>query len=297
MTTQNPELPWRILNETPCTLGEGPTYDPHTNTAWWFDVLGRKLFEHRFDDAQTIVRELPFVASALARIDAGRQLVWTENGLYIRDVASGAFTLHVAIEEDNAITRSNDARVHPSGAFWVGSMGFNAEHEAGSIYHYRAGKVQKIFDKISITNAICFSPDGTVGYFTDTKLGQIMRVKLDAATGLPTAAPETFITEFLPNSSPDGAVTDAEGNIWVALWGIGTVAGYSPDGSLIENVTITLPASQVTCPAFVGKNVDSMLVTSGHVGLSDPEPTDLSGITFIVDLPFRGRHEPDVVLG
>jgi sugar lactone lactonase YvrE len=34
------------LNAPACTLGEGPTYDPHTGTAWWFDILGRKLFEY-----------------------------------------------------------------------------------------------------------------------------------------------------------------------------------------------------------------------------------------------------------
>ena len=27
-------------------LGEGPTYDPATDTAYWFDILDRKLFEH-----------------------------------------------------------------------------------------------------------------------------------------------------------------------------------------------------------------------------------------------------------
>ena len=33
-------------------------------------------------------------------------------------------------------TRSNDARVHPSGTFWIGTMGRNAEKGAGAIYAF-----------------------------------------------------------------------------------------------------------------------------------------------------------------
>jgi len=57
------------LDAPSCKLGEGPTYDPRTDTAWWFDIIGRKLLEHRFRDSRTLVHDLPFMASALARID------------------------------------------------------------------------------------------------------------------------------------------------------------------------------------------------------------------------------------
>ena len=34
-----------ILSDVTCTLGEGPTYDPGTDTAFWFDIIGRQLHE------------------------------------------------------------------------------------------------------------------------------------------------------------------------------------------------------------------------------------------------------------
>jgi sugar lactone lactonase YvrE len=34
-----------ILSERHCHLGEGCTYDPATDTAWWFDILERTLFQ------------------------------------------------------------------------------------------------------------------------------------------------------------------------------------------------------------------------------------------------------------
>src|SRR5688500_17202363 len=69
------QVPTSILCEERCHLGEGPTYDRATDTAWWFDILAGRLFEARVADGQVRVHQLGRMASALARIDAGRQLV------------------------------------------------------------------------------------------------------------------------------------------------------------------------------------------------------------------------------
>ena len=83
----------------------------------------RSCWRRHSRTAPTIVHDLPFMASAIATIDAERQLIVAEDGLYVRDVKTGALTLHTALEADNPLTRSNDSRVHPSGAFWIGTMG------------------------------------------------------------------------------------------------------------------------------------------------------------------------------
>ena len=33
------DVPVTILSAERCHLGEGPTYDATTDTAWWFDIL------------------------------------------------------------------------------------------------------------------------------------------------------------------------------------------------------------------------------------------------------------------
>ena len=58
-----------ILSHRQCELGEGPSYDPATDTLWWFDILGRKLIEYRFADGSEIAHDLPLLASAIAIVD------------------------------------------------------------------------------------------------------------------------------------------------------------------------------------------------------------------------------------
>lgn len=272
-------------------LGEGPTYDPHTDTFYWFNILGKELHELSLSSGRKTVHALPFKASVLARIDGDRQLVASERGLMIRDVRTGAFSLHVELEPAHMGNRSNDGRVHPSGALWIGTMGLKAQDGAGSIYHVAQGTVTRLFTGISIPNAICFSADGTAGYFTDTRVNRIMRVALDPATGLPISEAKVFAdTSGRPGGS-DGAVCDNEGNVWNARWGQACIERFSPDGQLVARYA--LPTSRVSCPAFAGANADRLFATTAFEGATAEERQSdtLAGTTFDLGISVSGRHE------
>ncbi len=289
------EVPTTVLCGERCHLGEGPTYDAATDTAWWFDIVERRLFEARLDTGRITIHSLDVMGSALARIDAHRQLLVADDGLYVRDAADGRMTLYHQLEADNAATRSNDARVHPSGTFWIGTMGRQAERGLGAIYALHRGELSRLYDGVTIPNAICFSPDGTTGYFADTGKNVLFRVDLDAATGLPRGAPVALVTRR-GGGGIDGAVVDAEGLIWNARWGGGCIDVYSPQGEHLR--TLRVPARQSSCPAFVGQDFSRLLVTSAWQDMGDDakraDPDH--GRTFVLDVAARGRAEPDVRL-
>tara|TARA_B100000949_G_C14252955_1_gene439061 strand:+ start:252 stop:1217 length:966 start_codon:yes stop_codon:yes gene_type:complete len=273
-------------------LGEGPFYDRGTDTAWWFDIVGRKLLEHRLGGGDTIVHDLPRMASVVAPVDDERQLLVMEDGLYLRDIAGGSLSLIKALEDDRPGNRSNDGRLHPSGRLWIGTMGKNAEWQAGTIYLFDGAEVTPLFRKVTIPNSICFSPDGRTGYFADTAANTVWRVALDPRTAVPIGEPEVFLTGAqLPlGGHYDGSVMDADGILWNAAWGGGSVTGFAADGSIVR--TFELPAAQTSCPCFVGPRLDRMAVTSAWEGYSaaarNADPG--AGFTYIIDGGFNGTE-------
>ncbi len=285
-----------ILCERRCHLGEGPTYDPATDTAWWFDILERTLFQADLATGEVSSHALPVMASVLAFIDDTHQLLATENGLYVRDVADGRLTLHTPLEADNATTRSNDGRPHPCGALWIGTMGRKAEKGAGAIYRFHHGELLRLYAGITIPNAICFSPAGATAYFTDSREGILHRVAVDPANAMPLGNPAILYDHRGGTGSLDGAVVDAEGLFWNARWGGTCIDAYTPEGERVR--TICVPATQPSCPVFVGRNFDRLLVTTAwegmdaHAKAADPH----HGRTFILDVGAIGLPEPRIRL-
>ena len=58
---------------------------------------------------------------------------------------------------------------------------------------------------------------------------------------------------------------DAEGFLWIAMFGAGEVRRYAPDGRLDR--TIVVPASQPTCCAFGGPEHADLYITTARIGL------------------------------
>lgn len=285
-----------VFSEHVCELGEGPSYDPASDTLFWFDIVHGHLLEQQLSGGAVKVNELGQMASAIAVIDEGRQLIATETGLHVRDVASGKLTLHTPLEADNAVTRSNDARVHPCGAFWVGTMGKKEEKGAGSIYWFFKGQLRRLFSGITVSNSICFSQDGTVAYYTDTSTGLLMRVGCDPSTGLPSGEARVFVDHRSAKGYIDGSVLDRDGILWNACWGGAVVKAYGPDGKLVR--TVEMPVTQPSCPAFVGKAADRLAVTSAWSGKDKKQRAEdpQAGKTFLLDIPVNGLFEPRVLI-
>lgn len=283
-----------ILDDNRCHLGEGPSYDPATDTVWWVDILESRLFERSLDPATTSSKifALPVMVSDVAAIDADRHLLSADDGLYVRTIATGDLGLLCSLEADKPGNRSNDGRVHPSGALWIGTMGRDAEPGRGSIYHVAGSHITRLYRGLTTPNGIAFSPDGATGYFVDTAEGVLRRVALDPATGLPRGEPETHYDHSNGVGGIDGAATDVEGLIWTARFGASCLDAYSPSGERVR--TIPVPVRQPTCPTFAGRALDRLLVTTGYEGMdeaaraADPH----HGRTLLVDVGVRGLLEP-----
>lgn len=274
-----------IFDDRPCDLGEGPFWHPKRKQMFWFDITRCQLLTrtdngpHHWDFDEE--------HSAAGWIDHDTLLIASARGLWRFSLTDGSKTLLTPLERDNTVTRSNDGRTDPWGGFWIGTMGRQMEPGAGAIYRLYQGQLRQLVSGITVSNAICFDPKRAFAYYTDTVTQQVMRVALDR-TGWPDGTAEVLIDLTGDGLFPDGTVTDADGNLWVAQWGASRVACYSPAG--VFQRAVEVPALQSSCPAFGGDALRDLYVTSARGGLK-PETLakhPANGMTFRI---------PDVAQG
>jgi len=156
-----------IFDDTICSLGEGPLWHPERQSFFWFDIIEKRLY----GEGQT--RQFDEHVSAAGWVDHDTLLIASESQLFTYDLETNTQEHVAPLEQDNAITRSNDGRADPYGGFWIGTMGKAAERGAGAIYRYYRGAVETLYTDITVSNAICFSPDGTFAHYTDTPTRQM----------------------------------------------------------------------------------------------------------------------------
>lgn len=284
-----------VFDDRACELGEGALWHPERGQLFWFDILGRRLLTRNSDGP----REWRFdeMCSAAGWIDRDTLLIASEHRLFRFDLTTGRDETICGLEGDNPATRSNDGRADPYGGFWIGTMGKSAETGAGSIWRFYRGALRRLFDGITITNAICFTPDRREARFADTRKQQVMRVPLDG-DGWPADAPGVFLDLSRDGLNPDGAVIDASGTMWIAQWGAGRVAGYDAEGRFLRAIAVP-GALQASCPAFGGPDLGDLFVTTAAEGLSAAErrASPMSGMTFRAGGIARGQAEHRVVPG
>lgn len=281
-----------IFDTRPCDLGEGAFWHPMRGQFFWFDILNRKLLTQENGPREYLFAEL---ASAAGWLDRDTLLVATEQRFLRLDLNTGAQSDVLALDADNPVTRSNDGRADPFGGFWIGTMGKSAQHQAGAIYRLYQGEIRKVFDKITISNSICFAADGSFMHFSDTALGQVYKVALDAQ-GWPKGEPQVFLDLTKDGLNPDGAVLDASGLFWVAQWGAGRVAAYAPDGEFVRAVQVGGP--HASCPAFGGADLTTLFCTTALQGMDGSARAQFpdAGKTFALPNVAKGQAEHQVIL-
>ena len=109
--------------------------------------------------------------------------------------------------------------------------------------------------------------DGRTLYHTDTLGKLIWRVAINDDGSLGTPARHIVIEDGA--GYPDGSVIDAEGCLWVGLFGGWGVRRYDPAGALLQ--TVDLPVANVTKIAFGGPDLRTAYATTARKGLDATE--------------------------
>ncbi|WOI55525.1 SMP-30/gluconolactonase/LRE family protein [Palleronia sp. LCG004] len=278
----------QVHENTRCLLGEGGLWHPERQQFFWCDILSKRVLSHV--DGRLRAWEFSGHVSTLGWIDRDHLLVAGAGALVKLNVETNARETITPLEDDKPGNRPNDGRADPEGGFWVSTMSLRKETGAGALYRYHRGEVRQLKAGMSIPNTICFTPDGSHAFFTDTPTRMIMQWKL-GPDGWPEGKPETWLNLRGTDYFPDGAICDSAGNLWSAQWGAGRVACYSPQAEFLQE--IALPGKLTTCPALGGPDLDTLHVTTAAVGLDEPTiaTEDGHGRTFTVATDAKGQAE------
>jgi sugar lactone lactonase YvrE len=250
-----------------CELGEGVLWHPGQQSIWWTDILGCRLY--CYTPERNSLREFtpPERLSAFGfTSDPNRLIVSFASGIADYWPAQGRVGWLARPELGLPGQRFNDGRVDPAGRFWGGTMNEQQPQTPSSaLYSYRDG-CRTALTGLCISNGLCWSPDGRTAYHADSPTRRITAYDFSADGDL--RNPRLF-TQTPEGAYPDGACTDAAGNLWSAHWGAGQVVCYSPQGDRLQ--TLELPVSQPTCVAFGGPDYRDLYVTSAWEGMTEAQ--------------------------
>jgi L-arabinonolactonase len=252
-------------------LGECPVWSGGERCLYWIDVDSQLVYRYEPDQDRSDSRHLPGRPGSIALThDTDRLLVAMEHQLVDLTWSTGDVTMRVELEADDAPTRLNDGRADPAGRFWVGSMDIPAYNgqKAGTLYRVDAtGGREAVQAGIGVSNGLAFSPDGSVMYWADTTRDLVWAYDYDVASG--TRSNERVFLDFsmLPGR-PDGACVDETGCYWVACVYGWSLLRATPEGT-VDRI-IELPVEKPSMPAFGGRDLDVLYLTSISTGGSVP---------------------------
>ncbi len=262
-------------------VGEGPHWDERTDSLWSVDLTAGTVI--RFERGTGAVTEFSVgqeVGAVIPRVPGGLVLA-VRDGIAVASEGGDGFEIVVPVERDIEANRMNDAKCDAAGRLFCGTTAFDFTAAAGALYCIDADwSCRAVVDGVTTSNGTAWSPDGRKLYFIDSATQGVDVFDYDVATGA--ARNRTrLVTIDRASGIPDGMTVDADGDLWVACFGGGSVRCFSSVGDLVDE--IRLPVSQVTSCAFGGPGYSELYVTSASYRMTarQLEREPLAGATFV----------------
>ncbi len=270
-------------------LAEGPVWQ--NDRLYWVNITEGRLYRHNPNDDSTTHWD---VGSTLGvALPAAEGWWWTarERDCAWLHEATGKVVPIAAPITPNVPTnlRFNDGFCGPDGHPWVGSAALDGSRETASLYRSDpAGALHIALPGITLSNGLGWSPDKTRFYYVDSLAHNLSIFDYDNTSHQITN--RRILREFPQDGGvPDGLSIDADGHVWLAIWGGSMVLHlHGRTGELIGQ--IDLPVTQVTSCTFGGPAGKTLYITSARTGLDEAElqRQPLAGSIFQVETHTQG---------
>jgi len=157
----------------------------------------------------------------------------------------------------------NDAKCDSAGRLWAGSNHMEFLPGVGTLHKWDGSSPSTVVtDGLILPNGLGWSPDDKTMYLVDSFANALLSTTFDSDDGRVGAFE---VLAKIESGLPDGLAIDAEGCIWVAVWGGWEVQRLSPKGELLASVK--MPVEQPSSCAFGADG--TLYITSAAHGLDD----------------------------
>ena len=226
---------------------EGPIWDPIGECLRWVDMLAGDVLSMQPSDGKISRVHVGSVAAAIRPRERGGLVVAVERGFAVLGPDLHDVTTLPEVWSDTTV-RMNDGATDPQGRFYCGSMAYDCATGRGSLYRLDPDHtVTTVLTDVTISNGLAWRANDATALYVDSPTRRIDELDFDAGAGTFTGR-RPFVTIEVDGADPDGLVLDAEGGVWVALWGGSVVHRYDDRGTLDE--VVPLPARHVTACAL-----------------------------------------------
>jgi sugar lactone lactonase YvrE len=278
-----------MLYPAQCYLGEGPLWHPERKTCFWVDIEEKTFYEYSWQERTVQSRSLDHRVSFIARDKDNNLVLGLEGGIARYDLGAEKLTWLLDIEKELDKHRCNDGKVDKTGRLWLGTLHRDFHKGTGSLYSVDARlQLSKKQTGFTIANGLAWSPDNATLYFIDSPTNKVRAFHYNEGTGQ-IAYEKDAIDIPHDMGNPDGMAIDKEGMLWIAHWGGFGVYRWNPlTGELIDKITV--PAPNVSSCAFVGKDLDHLLITTARQDLNEEDLKRYpeSGDVFIQQVNTKG---------
>lgn len=271
-------------------LGEGPVWDEQESRLYWVDILSGKLFRYDPYNKSNETFDIGEHLGCVALREGGGLVIARQSGFAFFNPDKQEISAITDPESQIENHRFNDGKCDPFGRFWAGTLSYELEEGAGSLYCLDQNlDTQVKLRNLTLPNGMAWNRETEKFFCIDTMAQKVRAFDYDGKSG--EIANPLVVKKFDGEEGyPDGMTIDREGALWVALYNGGKVVRVDP-GSGEVLFEVHLPVPQATSCTFGGAGFSELYITTGreHMSEEDIDRWPLSGSLFKVELPFKGR--------
>lgn len=243
-----------------CDFCEGPAFDREGNLClvnWETSQILRLTLDRELGE----LHRTGGIPAGLAFHPDGSLWVADEgDGLHglLRLAADGELEIMADAYEGRPLNGANDLVFDRFGTcYFSDPWGSGPDKATGAFYRrFSDGRLERIDEGLKFPNGVALNADETAVYLAETYEDRILRYPIYGGGDV---GGRELWAQIEPPSGPDGMAFDADGYLYVAHYGAGSVDVFDPEGHPVEPIPV--PGPNVTNVAFGGPDGATLVIT------------------------------------